>query len=88
MRPVHFTGIAEEDFHTSETIKIEFKTQNVIKLNSWLLYVYHAICGVLGLVTIFALLHISTVNADRFWMLLGADIIAFGIGAALWVGRR
>jgi hypothetical protein len=88
MRPVRFSGISESDFHTSETIRIEFKTDKVMKFNSWLLYVYHALCAVLALSLIFALVNISTINPERFYELLGVSVVAFGVGSLLWVGRR
>jgi hypothetical protein len=88
MRPVNFSHIEEHDFHTSETIRIEFKTDNVRKFNSWLLYVYHALCAFLVCLTFYALAHISTINPERFWMLLGVDVVAFGVASLLWVGRR
>jgi hypothetical protein len=91
MKPVTFSNI-EYDFHNSPTIKIEF---NKIKLNAiaqsfngWLLYVYHTLCAVLALSLIFALVNISTINPNRFYVLLGVSVVAFGVGSLLWVGRR
>jgi hypothetical protein len=88
MKPVTFTNIQEADFHDLETIRIEIPTNKIINLNSWLLYAYNAICGVLAIVTFYALVNISTVNPERFYWLLLLDIIAFFGGAVLWVGRR
>jgi hypothetical protein len=88
MKPIRFSSIEESDFHNLETIRIEIPTNKIINLNSWLLYVYNAICAALFLVTFYALVNISTVNPERFYWLLLLDIIAFFGGAVLWVGRR
>jgi hypothetical protein len=88
MKPVTFSSIKESDFHSADTIKIEFSKHTIEKFNGWVLYVYHGLCAFLGLTLLFALWNITTINPERFYWLLGANVLAFGIASLLWVGRR